>query len=137
MIVCPTPASPPTAYQVVGTAHHRVWFTFADTGNTWCFTSQQIRAGQAKGFFQRCSYDVPTAAAAAAAEAAAAAAEADASRAGGGPAPPPPRDASDTGMTFDAAFLQETLDPSRWPPEMDAALVAYVVRAAEVRALPP
>ena len=88
-----------------GVAFNRLWFTFTETGSTWFFSNQQIKSGRENGYFTRCSYeleDVLT------------------------PTPPVP-----SGLNFDVFFLQEIMDPVRWPNEIDSALVSFLVKLAE------
>ena len=149
--------------QLEGSACGRLWFTFAATGNTWCFTNHQIRVGREKGFFTQCTYDATssTAASVDCSIAAAAAVDNDDSAAGGGAAPAhataststtaltTTEAGSGTGVSassaaaaaastsFDVAFLQDTLDPARWPAEMDALLVNFVTKIADSNDLSP
>ena len=150
--------------QLEGSACGRMWFTFAATGNTWCFTNHQIRLGREKGYFTQCSYDSSSAVVDNAVVGIAAAAVAGdhdyLSAAGGGAASShTTTSASTTALTttttsdsgsgtsatsaaasstsFDVAFLQDTLDPARWPSEMDALLINFVTKIADAKDLSP
>ena len=152
--------------QLEGSACGRLWFTFAATGNTWCFTNHQIRVGREKGFFTQCSYDTSSSAATMdLSVVAVAATDNDSlSAAGGGPAPIhatvasaataltttmiTTEDGTSVGTSsssaaaasttsFDVAFLQDTLEPARWPPEMDALLINFVTKIADTKDISP
>ena len=88
-----------------GVANNCLWFTFIETESTWFFSSKQIQIGRERGYFIRCSYELEDLRA---------------------PKIPRPTD-----MTFDTFFLQEIMDPLRWPEEVDSALVGYLIKLAE------
>jgi hypothetical protein len=88
-----------------GVANNCLWFTFIETESTWFFSSKQIQVGRERGYFVRCSYELDDLTA--------------------------PKVPSPTGMTFDTFFLQEIMDPVRWPEEVDSALVGYLMKLAE------
>lgn len=98
-----------------GAAKGKLWFTYTESGYTWFVTRQQIRAGREVGYFKRCTYEqfdlqpattttlsVPT-----------------------------PKQAAPLGMFFDIFFLQEIMEPARWPDEIDSAIVAHLSKVAD------
>lgn len=100
-----------------GVANGKLWFTYSDTGYTWFVTRQQIRAGREMGYFDRCTYELydlePVTSVTV----------------------PILNQAVPSGMFFDTFFMQEIMDPARWPDEIDSAIVSHLSKVADAERL--
>lgn len=96
-----------------GVANGKLWFTYTETGYTWFVTRQQIRAGREMGYFERCTYELYDLQSATSLTA------------------PIIKQAVPSGMFFDTFFMQEIMDPARWPDEVDSAIVSHLSKVAD------
>lgn len=113
--------------KLIGTANNKLWFTFEETGLTWFFTKKQIKEGKEKGFFIRCSYEKNN----------------DLHYSENSEIIKNKKSneninnieklykISKTISTYDFVFINEIMDPIRWPEEIDTLLVSFLVKLAE------
>ncbi len=95
--------------EVVGAAFGKLWFKVNPEGEVWFFSHQQIMDGRNKKMFLRCSYDSPE----------------------GGVAAHNKSSENLLGAVYDAASIQELVDPAKWSEEMDALLLAHLATQSE------
>jgi hypothetical protein len=100
--------------EVAGTAFNKVWFTMNPAGEVWYFNVQQILDGRNKKLFLRCSYDTLSGAV-----------DGDTELMSG--------DADGMHQVmYDAASIQDLLDPSKWSEEMDQLLQTFLSAQADI-----